>query len=342
MDKRIGFCCKWINDASEIAGIKPNSDSKKYNTKTTTVSWLDKQSNGVAEEKLWELMNHNLLATYNLIEKVGTLDENLKMVRVSSDLLPVYTHDRYSYFWNQKFVRDYAEKNFASIGQFARDNNIRLSFHPGQYCVLASDSENVIVQSIKEIEYHADMARWMGYGSDFHDHGFKINVHISGRGGPQKFLESYNKLSPEARNLITIENEENSWGLDDCISICDVIPVVLDIHHHWCREGTYIRPTDSRIKRIVDSWRGIRPVLHYSVSREDILVDHCPDTLPDHKILTESAGGRQKLRAHSDYYWNNAVNRWALEFLEYFDIQCESKAKNLASKQLYQQYLNLT
>lgn len=335
--KRIGFCCKWINDASEIAGIKPDAEAKRYNTKTTTISWLNNQTKEIAEKKLWELMNHNIQATYNLIEKVGTLNENLRMVRISSDLLPGYTHNDYNYFWNQASIREFAAKGFSRIGKLARDLDTRISFHPGQYCVLASDKESIVEQSIKEFEYHVDMARWMGYGSTFHDSGFKINIHISGKGGPTKFLETYNKLSPEARNLITIENEENTWGLDDCLSICSVVPVVLDIHHHWCKEGTYIRPEDSRIQRIIDSWRGIRPVLHYSVSREDVLIDHPKDILPNHNILIESKGKRQKLRAHSDFFWNTAANSWALSFWEKFDIQCESKGKNLASKKLYEQ-----
>jgi UV DNA damage endonuclease len=38
-----------------------------------------------------------------------------------------------------------------------------------------------------------------------------------------------------------------------------------------------------------------------------------------------------KLRAHSDYYWNQAVSAWAASFLPDFDIMCESKEKNLAS-----------
>jgi UV DNA damage repair endonuclease len=113
------------------------------------------------------------------------------------------------------------------------------------------------------------------------------------------------------------------------------VPIVLDIHHHWIREGEYIKPTDDRVKRVIDSWRGVRPACHYSVSREDALVNHCVHTLPDHKVLLESGHKKQKLRAHSDFYWNNAVNEWALSFTETHDIMCESKAKNLASFVLY-------
>jgi UV DNA damage endonuclease len=117
------------------------------------------------------------------------------------------------------------------------------------------------------------------------------------------------------------------------------VPIVMDIHHHWIREGEYIQPDDHRVKRVIDSWRGLRPVCHYSVSREDVLVEHSVDTLPDHKLLLESGHKKQKLRAHSNFYWNDAVNDWALTFNEQFDIMCESKAKNLASFKLYERSL---
>jgi hypothetical protein len=44
---------------------------------------------------------------------------------------------------------------------------------------------------------------------------------------------------------------------------------------------------------------------------------------------------KAKLRAHSDYMWNTAVNEWALSHLEWGDIMVESKAKNLSSIELY-------
>jgi UV DNA damage repair endonuclease len=177
----------------------------------------------------------------------------------------------------------------------------------------------------------------MGYGKTFQD--FKINVHIAGRAGPEGIRQAYKRLSNEARNCITIENEENSWGLNDCLTLIDIIPIVLDIHHHWIREGSYIQPYDNRINQILDGWRGVRPTCHYSVSRENILVAHDPNILPDHTQLLTEGHKKQKLRAHSDFYWNNLVNEWALSFLPKFDIMCESKGKNLASFALHQQSL---
>lgn len=335
--KKIGFACKWIDRPDQVNGISPKDDAKKYNTGSTTVAWLGRQTQDVAEQKLWDLMVQNIESTRKLVEKVGTLDEQLRMVRISSDLLPVFTHDVWNYFWHRTDVVSYCEQHFRKIGDIARLRGVRLSFHPGQFTVLASDNPDIVNNSIKEFEYHATMANWMGYGKHFQD--FKINVHISGRAGPEGIRSAYKRLSPEARNCITIENEENSWGLNDCLSISDLVPIVLDVHHHWVREGEYINPTDGQVQQVVDSWRGVRPTMHYSISREDWLVGHALDVMPDYKLLLESGHNKQKLRAHSDFYWNKTVNEWALSFNDRFDIMCESKGKNLSSQQLYDQML---
>ena len=112
---------------------------------------------------------------------------------------------------------------------------------------------------------------------------------------------------------------------------------MLDIHHHWIREGEYIDPKDSRVSRVVDSWRGLRPTMHYSVSREDVLVGHATNNRPIMESLLLAGHKKQKLRAHSNFYWNKPVNEWALSFLDTHDIMCESKAKNLASSALFNQ-----
>ena len=335
MIKRIGFACKWIDTPAQVNGIKPTDDCKQYNTGATTISWLNRQTKEVAEQKLWDLMVQNLTATQKLVNKVGELNENLRMVRLSSDILPAYTERSWSYFWRRPDVVEYLERNFDLIGSSARASNTRLSMHPGQFTVLASVDKDIVQRSIEEFEYHADMARYMGYGKSFQD--FKINVHISGRAGPEGIRSAYTRLTPEARSCITIENEENSWGLDDCLTISDIIPIVLDVHHHWIREGEYLNPTDNRVKRVVDSWRGVRPTMHYSVSREDYLVDHVSDVAPIHSELLLNGYKKQKLRAHSDFYWNTATNEWALSFLNTHDIMCESKGKNLASFVLHEQ-----
>jgi len=332
--QRIGFACKYLYRDQSLKKRILEDYERPLNTRATTVAWLNRQKLSEAEDRLWEIMVHNIRSVERLIEYVGSLPPELRMVRIGSDILPVYTESTWSYYWKRPDVIQYCEREFARVGDTARRLDVRLSFHPGQFTVLASDSDDIVSRSIEEFEYHVDMARWMGYGKTFQD--FKINVHISGRRGPAGIQAVLPRLSPEARNTITIENDENSWGLDASLELEKDVALVLDIHHHWIRTGEYIQPTDDRYRRVIDSWRGQRPVIHYSLSREDVLVNFNPNKLPVMDDLLTEGYKKQKLRAHSDYMWNHTANEWALSFWPYADIMVESKMKNLASIKLYE------
>lgn len=334
--KRLGFCCKYMDPDQTQKKKLLEEKQKPLNTRGTTITWLNRQTRDKAEERLWELVAHNISSYRKLIEYVGSLPENLRMVRLGSDCLPAFTEPTWRSFYQQTGIRDYCEREFARVGETARALDVRISFHPGQFTVLASDRPEVVENSIEEFEYHATMARWMGYGQKFMD--MKINVHISGKQGAEGIIQVLPKLSPEARNTITIENDEMKWGLDESLKLKDHLALVLDIHHHWIRDEEYIEATDDRVKMVLESWRGVRPVLHYSYSR----CEHLPNDVDRHsgrhdiRQLLEKGHKKAKLRAHSDYYPNKEVNEWALSFWEDFDIQCEAKAKNLAQQQLYE------
>jgi UV DNA damage repair endonuclease len=302
--------------------------------RATTVAWLNRQTRDVAEQRLWDIMVHNSAAAKRLVEYVGTLVPELRMVRLGSNQLPCATHADWSYFWTRSDVVAYCDTHYRKVGDAARALDVRISMHPGQFVVLASDNPEIVDRSIAEFEYHANLIRWMGYGQKFQD--FKCNVHISGREGPAGIKRALRRLSTEARNCITIENDENKWGIADSLELSKDLALVLDIHHHWCREGEYILPTDDRFKRVIDSWRGIRPAIHYSVSRADVLDGHSDAVRPDMPTLLAQGYKKGKLRAHSDFMWNHAVNDWALEFSPYADIMIESKMKNLSCERLHE------
>ena len=263
------------------------------------------------------------------------------MCRISSPILPVATQADWRYYWDKPEIIKYCEKHFAEAGELARKHDVKVSFHPGQFTVLASDNPDIVERSIDEFEYHVNMARWMGFGKSFQD-GCKINVHISGRQGPEGIIKAIPMMSPEARNLLTIENDEMGWGLESSLELEKHCALVLDIHHHWVRTGEYIQANDDRVKRVIDSWRGVRPTMHYSYSRDEWLSPAYPDGnmhegIHDMQTLLDKGCKKQKLRAHSDMLPNRTVNEWALTFLPNLDIQVEAKAKNLAAEQLHTQ-----
>ena len=338
MHKRIGFCCKWLNDHSEFGGMKVNAKDRNLNGRSTTMRWL-REHKDEAEQRQWDILTHNTLAARRLIQRVGTLPPGRRMVRLGSEMLQGYTEKDWKSWWQQKHLQDHLARLFAPVGETARKLDVKISFHPGQFCVLSSVTPEIVERSIEEFEYHADMARWMGFGKSFQD-GCKINVHISGRQGPDGIRKALPRLSPEARNLITIENDEMGWGLDASLELEKDLALVIDIHHHWIRDEEYIDANDDRVKRVIDSWRGQRPTMHYSYSRDEHLApanlgDKIHSEMHDIKMLLERGCKKQKLRAHSDLLPNAIVNDWALSFGENFDIQTEAKGKNMAAEQLY-------
>jgi UV DNA damage repair endonuclease len=344
--KRIGFCCKYLDPDQTQKPKILKEIQQNYTEKVTTVAWCNRQEKHVAEERMLDLVTHNMQSAYNLVEWVGTtLPAERRMVRLGSNQIPMATEPTWRYLWDDPNNQRILEDGFAKVGQLAKDLDVRISFHPGQFCVLASDKPDVVERSLDEFEYHANMARWMGYGQEFMD--MKLNIHISGRLGAEGIINILPKLSPEARNTIAIENDEMCHGLDESLKLEKHLALVLDIHHHWIRDEEYIQADDERIERIIDSWRGVRPTLHYSYSRDEWLPEPSlfesgsrHSTMHDLPSLLDLGCKKQKLRAHSDFYPNEKVNEWALSFFDKFDIQCEAKAKNLASEQLYLQYIN--
>ena len=312
------------------------SVQRPYNGRTVTMTWLSNQTEADAHAKLWSVIEHNITSYRNLVEYVTKLPRPRHMLRLSSDLLPGYTHPKCANFYKLQAVQDYIGHELSLIGEMARESDIRLSMHPGQFTSIVSENDNTINNSLTELEYHGDIAEMMGYGADFQD--FKINIHLSGKRGVDGFESVYNRFSSRLRNMITLENDEYTQGLDSVLQLSDRVPVVLDIHHHWIKDDEYIQPDDPRIEQIIASWRGVRPVIHYSYSAESCF----PDTFTHDRLysmaeLSTMKLKKNKLRAHSDMYPNSVANQWALSHLVWADIMCESKCKNLASQQLFEQ-----
>jgi UV DNA damage repair endonuclease len=329
-DSRFGFCCKFIPDDGDAQSVRA------MNTSTVTMAYLGRLDPKAAYDKLSSVVAHNLEAFRLQIAHVATRPKLERLHRLSSDLLPGYTHPSCKELYQDPDLRRLIETKLASMGQLARDHDVRLSMHPGQFCVIASANPSAAANGLAEFEYHAEIMMLMGYGGGWHPHGAHINIH-----GGAKALRAegvrggLSHLSNTARNLITIENDEVSFGLDDLLPLADDIPLVLDLHHHWIMSrGEYIEPEDPRIGRIIASWRGVRPVSHVSVSREDLLPDQDIGTLPDFQSLVAAGIKPRDLRAHSDLMWNEAVNDLVLRHLSWSDFEIEAKLKNIASEGL--------
>ena len=116
---RIGFCCKWIDHPNECAGRKPTAESRDLNGRSTTMRWL-REHPEEAEQRQWDIMNHNAAAALRMVERVGSLRPELRMVRLGSEMLQGYTEPNWIDWWQQADVQRHLETIFAPIGQRSR------------------------------------------------------------------------------------------------------------------------------------------------------------------------------------------------------------------------------
>jgi len=148
---KIGFACKYLN----------NELNQPFSFKATTRKRFLSLDTEKREELIFNISKHNLENLYLTLEQLALLPETLRMMRIGSDLLPLYTVPEAKPLYAEFLPSLYPL--FEKIGSFARLNNIRLSFHPGQYSVLASDNPNVIKNAIEDVEYHVFCAVLMGF-----------------------------------------------------------------------------------------------------------------------------------------------------------------------------------
>ncbi len=329
-EARLGYCCLYRPPLPDPAAVQ------RFNTSGTTIAALSRMTPGDAFEKVLALVARNMAALEAHMRRVATAAPLERMLRIGSDVLPAYTHPVAGWMYREAVMRELVEQGLARVGEVARAGGVRVSMHPGPFCVLASTNPKAVENGVAEFEYHADLMRWMGFAGGWHPHGAHVNIHVgSVATGVEGFRAGLARLSADARGLITVENDEAQFGLDTLLPLSDSLPLVLDLHHHWVQSrGEYIQPDDPRIADVAASWRGVRPVSHVSVSREDVLVGHTADCLPDYAALSAAGATARDLRAHSDMMWNIAVNDWVAAHLAWTDIEVEAKWKNLASGQL--------
>jgi UV DNA damage repair endonuclease len=257
VNKKIGFCCKFVPTQSFKSPKEEKSWIDSYNVKGTTVTALKKLSYTSRVDRVLELIHTNIQNLKNQFELMGTWEPTLRMLRIGSDVLPAKTHPSMIAVYKEPSVIK-ALQAFEKAGDISRKHDIRLSTHPGQFTLLCTNGgQEIIDRSIQDLEYHADVFRLLGYDST--DLRQEINIHGGARRADfnEQFLANFKKLSTDLQNWLSVENDEFSYSLDDLLPISDKVKICLDIHHYWIHHGTYIDPRDTRLEKVIASWRGV-------------------------------------------------------------------------------------
>ena len=333
---RLGFCCKFLPDdpgADKAAARAAKDVLKSMNLTTITMAYLTRVGPAAAREKLEAVVAHNIAALQRQVDWVAARPPVERLMRIASSVLPGYTHPVASGHYAEPSLRRAVETGLAAVGEQARAGGVRLGFHPGPFCILGTAGEAALANAVDELDYHAELMGLMGYVG-WHPEGAHVNIHVGARaGGTAAFRANLPRVSQAARDLVTVENDETSFGFDEVLELADVVPIVLDLHHHWIASGgEYVEPDDPRIARVRDSWRGVRPMSHVSAPKEVFATGS--EGLPDFAALVAAGAKPRDLMAHSDMMWNRALNALVGRHLAWSDFEIEAKSKNLASTSL--------
>ena len=271
-------------------------------------------------DKLKEKIIQNLKDTLLMID--WNEENGIKVLRLSSELFPHKS--------NPKVVDydfDFAKDLLKQIGDKAKSYNHRITFHPGQYNVVGTPSEDMFQKTIWDLKYHADVLDLMGMGDDS-----VMVVHGGGVYGNKeetldRWCEQFKKLPENVQKRLVLENCEKCFSIEDCLKVSKKIniPVVFDTHHYECYNILHpdekFNPASEYIEEILDSWkrRNIKPKFHVSEQ------------------------GSGKCGHHSDYI--EVIPEYLLEIPEKYgvniDIMIEAKKKELSIFKLYQKYPQL-
>jgi UV DNA damage endonuclease len=233
----------------------------------------------------------------------------IKLFRLSSDILPWGSEYNFNDLPNFNVIKD----NLKRAGDYANQNGIRITSHPGPFVVLTSPKENVVKNSITDLEINGMIFDMMGLSKTPYN---KINIHCNGVYGDKKsamdrFCENFNKLSHSVQSRLTVENDDKAtmYSVKDLMYIHNKIkiPIVFDYHHFTFNTGG--QTENEALTLAVSTWPdGITPIVHYSES----------------KALHEN-NDKLKPQAHSDY-----INQLPNTYGHDVSVMVEAKKKELA------------
>jgi UV DNA damage endonuclease len=234
---------------------------------------------------------------------------NINFFRVSSDMFPWASH----YKLSELPQYDLIKSELLSIGNYAKENKLRLTSHPGPFNVLVSPNSSVVENTISDLNKHGELFDLLSLSNSTYN---KINIHCNGVYGDKKaamdrFCTNFKKLPESVRTRLTVENDDKAsmYSVLDLMYLHENIgiPIVFDYHHHKFCTGDLSEK--EALKLAVSTWpKGITPVVHYSESKS-----------------VHENNSEIKLQAHSDYI-NNLPDTYGLDV----DIMVEAKAKELS------------
>ena len=256
---RLGLCCIFRQEPIKF--------------RRTTAKFLGRLGRPEQLAALASLCRHNADALSRALRYCS--DHGIGDFRINSQILPLYTHPELGYRLKELPGSGEIIAAFESCGSFCRQQGLRTTFHPDQFNLLSSPSEEVTRRSIAELDYQAELAELIG--ADV------INIHGGGAYGDKeqalgRVARRLKRLGPTVRERLSLENDDRIYTPRDLLPLCraEGIPLVYDVHHHRCLGdgmgveevteaalGTWDREPLFHLSSPREGWEGKNPQYHH-------------------------------------------------------------------------------
>jgi UV DNA damage endonuclease len=181
-------------------------------------------------ERLVPTVASNLACLQQILE--WNVAHGLRFFRMGSGIVPFGSHEINTFPWQEHFKRE-----FRALGDYIRQHDLRISFHPDQFVVLNSPDPGIVQRSVAELVYQGSMLDLMELDSTA-----KLQIHAGGAYGDKgsalaRWVDTFHTLVPEAVKVrLVVENDDRLYSLRECLSLHDEtgVPILFDNFHHEC------------------------------------------------------------------------------------------------------------
>ncbi|WP_102275002.1 UV DNA damage repair endonuclease UvsE [Cytobacillus massiliigabonensis] len=219
-------------------------------SKTMTFAQFQKiEDRTAAIRKLERLSIANLENTLRLLKHNAA--SAIHFYRLTSRLIPLANHEEL-HDWNyMKPLKGILKE----IGDYSKNHQMRIDFHPDHFVILNSPKEEVLKNSIKTLKMHYLLLKGMGI-----DPAHRCVMHVGGNyketdRSLERFIENWMDVPETLQQMIMLENDDTSFNLDDTLYLCEKlgIPLVFDYHHHLAFNQN---PSwEENWERVADTWK---------------------------------------------------------------------------------------
>ena len=234
-------------------------------TSSSTVTFANYNKLKNEEEKLKKLKS----VTFSNLDDLETIlkyniKNNIHFYRLTSKLIPLSTHPEVLWQYDRYF-----SKELKRIGEIVKKSNMRIDFHPDQFNVVNSIKENVVKDTLRNLNHAVDLYDLMDY-----DDG-KLVIHVGSSAGGKgdsinRFIDNFNEFPKRIRKRLILENDDKTFNAEEVLKICKQtkLPMVLDVHHHNCNSCE--EDIKSLLPKVFSTWEEekLPPKIHFSSPRE--------------------------------------------------------------------------